>query len=158
MKLCLPLLLAALLVPPALAQGMTITRPSVPAPASQPPTASPALPADLPAGWRVLSGRVRAPAEVRLPAGSVVTVAIEDVSGQTGLSLSRVRASFPVSRLSTPYRLEFNGSRLRPGRTYAVTARITDPGGRVLYRTSVIQPLPAARSAVQDVVVEGVRD
>ncbi|WP_216324831.1 YbaY family lipoprotein [Deinococcus aestuarii] len=155
MRFHLPLLLAALLAPSALAQ-MTITRPSAPTPGVQ-PTATPAVPADLPDGWQVISGRVRAPAEVRLPAGSTVTVSLEDVSRRDGPSLFRVQASFPVSRLSTPYQLQFNPVRLRPGRTYALTARVTAPGGRLLYRTTTPQPLPTARNAVQDVVVSAVR-
>ncbi|WP_102125596.1 YbaY family lipoprotein [Deinococcus planocerae] len=155
MRFHLPLLLAALLTPSAPAQ-MTITRPPPPA-ASVQPSAAPAVPSDLPAGWRVISGRVRAPAEVRLPAGSTVTVSLEDVTRQEGASLSRVQASFPISRLSTPYQLQFNPVRLRPGRTYALTARVTAPDGRLLYRTTTPQPLPTARNAVQDVAVSAVR-
>ncbi|BDP43127.1 hypothetical protein DAETH_30960 [Deinococcus aetherius] len=155
MKLRPLFVLAALLAPGALAQ-MTITRPSAPA-SSVPSSLLPAVPADLPDGWRVISGRVRAPAEVRLPAGSTVTVSLEDVSRQDGPSLSRVQASFPVSRLSTPYQLQFNPGRLRPGRAYAVTARVTAPGGRLLYRTTTRQPLPTAQNAVQDVLVSAVR-
>lgn len=155
MKCFLPLVLAALLSPAALAQ-MTITRPSVPA-SSVPSSLLPAVPSDLPAGWRVVSGRVRAPAEVRLPAGSTVTVSLEDVTRQDGPSLFRVQASFPASRLSTPYQLQFNPVRLRPGRSYALTARVTAQDGRLLYRTTTPQPLPGPQNAVQDVAVSAVR-
>lgn len=175
MKPTLSLVLAALLAPAALAQGMTITRPSgsvvtLPAqPAGTSPATSPAaqaaafqataapVPADLPAGWRALTGRVRAPGEVRLPAGSRVTVSIEDVSRQDAPSTTLVRASFPAGRLSTPYTLQYGTGRVAARGTYIVTARVTGPDGRLLFLTTTQQPLPTLRSARMDLRVTAVR-
>jgi putative lipoprotein len=152
MKRFLPVLLAALLTSPAVAQGITITRPGA-APAT---TFAPSL-SEVPAGWRMLSGRVRAPRDVRLPAGSTVSVSIEDVTRMDVPSTTLLNISFPATRLSAPYQMQFNPVRLSPRRVYAVTARVTGPNGRLLYLTTTVQELPQARNAVMDVRVMPVR-
>ncbi|WP_034386259.1 YbaY family lipoprotein [Deinococcus sp. YIM 77859] len=148
------LLLATLLATPALAQGITITRPSTP-PATT-PTAVPAL-TDVPAGWRVVSGRIRAPQAVRLPAGSTVTVRLEDITRLNAPRTALLTISFPASRLSTPYQLQFNPVRLDSRRVYAVTARVYGPQGRLLYRSAAAQELPPGRNVVMDLRVVPVR-
>jgi len=148
-----PLLLAALLAPPALAQGIRTNRPSTP-PATS--SAAPSL-SDVPAGWRVLSGRVRAPRDVRLPAGSTVSVAIEDITRLDAPSRTVLNVSFPATRLSTPYQMQFNPVRLSPRRVYAVTARVKDADGRLIYLTTTQQELPTGRNVVMDVRVTPVR-
>lgn len=144
MKRVFPVLLAALLISPALAQGIRIVRPGTPPPATTPSTA-PDL-SDVPAGWRVVAGRVSAPSTVRLPAGSIVTVAIQDVTGgRTPSTLLEV--SFPTTKLSTPYQLQYNPVRISPRREYVVTARVNDARGRLLYRSAARQELPEGRAA-----------
>ncbi|MCP2015953.1 putative lipoprotein [Deinococcus sp. HSC-46F16] len=144
MKRTLPLLLAALLASPALAQGIRIVRPSTPPPAT---TASTPDLSDVPAGWRVVAGRVSAPSTVRLPAGSTVTVAIQDVTGGRSPS-TLLEVSFPTTKLSTPYQLQYNPVRINPRREYVVTARVNDARGRLLYRSVTRQDLPESRTAV----------
>lgn len=156
------LLLAALLAvpalaPSALAQGIRITRPAT-APAAASPASSATVDlSEVPAGWRVLSGRVRAPRDVRLPAGSTVSVAIEDVTRLDAPSRTVLNVSFPATRLSAPYQMQFNPVRLSPRRVYAVTARVKDANGRLIYRTTTRQDLPTGRNAVMDVRVTPVR-
>lgn len=151
------LLAVSALAPAALAQGIRITRPATaPAAASPAPSFSADL-SDVPAGWRVLSGRVRAPRDVRLPAGSTVSVAIEDVTRLDAPSRTVLNVSFPATRLSAPYQMQFNPVRLSPRRVYAVTARVNDARGRLLYLTTTQQELPTGRNAVMDVRVTPVR-
>lgn len=152
MKRRLSLLLAALLASSALAQGITITRPSTP-PA---PTSVPAL-SDVPAGWRVIGGRVRASQAVRLPAGSIISVRLEDVTRLNAPGSTLLEIRFPATRLSAPYQLQFNPVRLNPRRVYAVTARVYGPGGRLLYRSAAAQELPQGRNVVMDLRVVPVR-
>lgn len=150
MKRLLAVLLAALLVTPALAQ-IRITRPTTP-----PATTAPDL-SDVPAGYRVVSGRVRADGEVRLPAGSTVRVTLVDVTGSGAARKPLVDFSFPTPRLSTPYQMQFNPVRLKPGRTYAVTAQVYGPNGRLLYSSAAPQELPQGRNIVLDLRVAPTR-
>lgn len=154
MKRFLAVLLAALLAAPALAQ-IRITRPAPP-PAPAAPATAPDL-SDVPAGWRVVSGRIQAPRDVRLPAGSTVTISLEDVTLADAPSTTLLRVSFPVSRLSTPYQIQFNPVRLNPRRTYAVRTQVRGPDGRLLYTSDTRQELPGGRNAVLNLRVVPVR-
>lgn len=149
MKRLVTVLLAALLATPALAQGITITRPT-PSPASA--ATLPNL-SEVPAGWRVVSGRVRAPRDIRLPTGSTVTVSLEDVTLVNRPATILLKASFSTPRLSAPYQLQFNPVRLNPRRVYAVTANVYGPDGRLLYRSGAAQELPQGRNVVMDLRV-----
>lgn len=154
MKRFLAVLLAALLAAPALAQ-IRITRPTTP-PAPAAPATAPDL-SDVPAGYRVVSGRIRAGGEVRLPAGSTVRVSLLDVTATGAASKPLVEFSFPTPRLSTPYQMQFNPVRLKPGRVYAVTARVYGPDGRLLYRSAAPQELPQGGNTVLDLRVAPAR-
>ncbi|KEF33652.1 hypothetical protein RDMS_11270 [Deinococcus sp. RL] len=151
MKRAFSLLLATLVFSVASAQGIRIVRPGTPpsAPAAAPASTSPVPSlADVPAGWRVLGGRIYAPSAVRLPAGSIVTVTLGDTAGATLLEVS-----FPATRLSAPYQLQYNPVRLNPRREYVVTARVSDARGRLLYRSASAQALPGDRAAALDLRV-----
>ncbi|WP_019587207.1 YbaY family lipoprotein [Deinococcus apachensis] len=154
MKRLLAVLLAALLAAPAAAQ-IRITRPTTP-PATTASTTAPDL-SDVPAGYRVVSGRVRAGGEVRLPAGSTVRVSLVDVTGSGTVRKPLVDFSFSTPRLSTPYQMQFNPVRLNPGRMYAVTAQVYGPNGRLLYSSVAPQELPQGRNVVLDLRVAPVR-
>lgn len=153
MKRLSALLLTALLATPALAQ-IRITRPATP-PATTTTTA-PDL-TDVPAGYRVVSGRIRAARDVRLPAGSTVTVSLEDDSPSASRRRSLLEIGFSTPRLSAPYQMQFNPVRLNARRTYVVVARVYGPDGRLLYSGAANQSLPEGRNVVVNVLVTPVR-
>ena len=68
-----------------------------------------------------------------------------------------LNVSFPATRLSAPYQMQFNPVRLSSRRVYAVTARVKDARGRLIYLTTTQQELPAGRNTVMDVRVTPVR-
>jgi len=150
--------LAALLLSGASAQttigGMTITRP---APVSRPAAAPSSASSSIPAGWRELRGQVLTPSRTALPAGSVVTVVIEDVSLQDVASRQIVRIQFSTPRLPASYQIVYNPVRFAAGRSYAVRATVTDKNGKLLYVTDTRTELPTAARAVLDVKVIKVR-
>lgn len=166
MKRLTLLLAATLLASPALAQGIRITKPGTQTQmgtslsqgvSTTTTTTTTTTFTDVPQGWRAVAGRIRAPRDVRLPAGSKVTVTLEDVTVMDAPSKALLTVSFPASRLSTPYQLQFSPSRLSARRTYAVMARITGPDGRLLYITDRMHELPRAARAVLDLQVRAVR-
>lgn len=146
MKRLSTLLLSVLLAAPAAAQGLTITR-------STPPQLSVPVLSELPEGWRLLRGRVRAPRAVRLPEGSRVMVRLLD-QARPGSPLLEIE--FPASKLSTPYQLQYNPVRLSPSRTYVVAASVVGPDGRVLY-SGLTREVPSSRNAVMDLRVMSAR-
>ena len=150
--------LAALLLAGASAQttigGMTITRPT---PVSRPATAPASASSSIPAGWRELRGQVLTPSRTALPAGSVVTVVIEDVSLQDVASRQIVQIQFSTPRLPASYQIVYNPVRFAAGRSYAVRATVTDKSGKLLYVTDTRTELPTAARAVLDVKVIKVR-
>ncbi|MDB5044804.1 MAG: hypothetical protein JWQ08_854 [Deinococcus sp.] len=157
-RLLLPLV-AALLMAGASAQqttigGMTITRP---APATPAAPAAAASNASIPAGWRELRGRLMTPSRMALPAGSLVSVVIEDVSLQDVASRQMVRVQFAAPRLPASYQIVYNPVRFVAGRSYAVRATVTDRNGKLLYTTDTRTQLPTASRAVLDVNVIRVR-
>ncbi|WP_034353531.1 YbaY family lipoprotein [Deinococcus phoenicis] len=152
MKRLSALLLAALFAAPVSAQGITITRTTV----SSTQTTTPNM-TDVPAGWRVVSGRVQAPNNVRLPSGSTVTISLEDVTRLNGSGKTLLKVDFPATRLSTPYQFQYNPARMNPRRVYAVTVRVNGPNGRVLYSSNKAQELPRTRSAMLDLRVTPAR-
>ncbi|SMB96014.1 YbaY family lipoprotein [Deinococcus hopiensis] len=166
MKRLTLLLTVTLLATPALAQGIRITKPSSQMGSSMSSgtvttttttSATSSTMMDAPKGWRVVAGRIRAPRDVRLPAGSKVILTLEDVTVMDAPSKALLTVSFPASRLSTPYQIQFSPSRISARRTYAVMARVTDSNGRLLYITDQTHELPRAARAVLDLQVKAVR-
>lgn len=160
-RLMLPAL-AALLLAGASAQttigGMTITRPAPTArPATAPSATSSNTAASIPAGWRELRGQVLTPSRIALPAGSTVTVVIEDVSLQDVASRQLVRIQFSAPRLPASYQIVYNPVRFSASRSYAVRATVTDKNGRLLYVTDTRTELPSGSRTVLDVKVVRVR-
>ena len=154
MKRLSALLLAALLFTPASAQ-IRITRPTTP-PAGTMTTTAPDL-TDVPAGYRVISGRIRAARDVRLPAGSTVTVSLEDASPSASTRRPVLEISFSTPSLSSPYQMQFNPVRLNARRDYVVVARVYGPNGRLLYSGASNQNLPGGRNVVVNVLMTPVR-
>ncbi|ADY27062.1 hypothetical protein Deipr_1930 [Deinococcus proteolyticus MRP] len=172
-------LFAALFTGAAVAQttigNVTITRPSdvrnvAPARTPAAPVRTPAAPArtpstgaaqatamtapsDLPSGWRHLQGRVVAPSDVRLPAGSRVQVSIEELAPNLAHRSTYLKVSFPATRLSTPYSLQYSAHRLNPGSIYAVRAKVFDRQGQLLYSNKTLHRAPALRAAKMNINV-----
>ncbi|MFC4639087.1 YbaY family lipoprotein [Deinococcus hohokamensis] len=119
---------------------ITPAQPATTAPASSARGAAPT--STVPAGMRELRGRValRGGADVRLPAGSQVTVTVQEY-GRLPVN-PVVRVQFPATRLSVPYQVYFNPTRLTPGRRYAISAVVTDRAGQVLYASDPVLALP----------------
>ncbi|GAA5514246.1 hypothetical protein Dcar01_03001 [Deinococcus carri] len=152
MKRIMTLLLAALVAAPAAAQTIIITRPATPAAQTSVPSLQ-----EVPSGWRVLTGRIRAPQEVRLPAGSMVVLSVQDVTRVNGNHPTLVKVNFPATRLSAPYQVQYNPARLNPRRVYVLNVRVTGPNGNVLYTSSQQQELPRTQNAVMDLQVKPAR-
>lgn len=163
-------LFAALLSGAALAQttigNVTITRPGdvktvTPARAVPARTPAPGLaratamtaPSSLPSGWRHLQGRVVAPSDVRLPAGSKVVVSIEELAPNLAHRSTYLRVSFAATRLSTPYTMQYSAHRLNPQSIYAVRAKVYDRQGRLLYANKALHRAPALQAAKMNIAV-----
>ena len=157
MKFLTPVLAVALLCTPALAQsrigGVTLTPIPAPAPGRSLPQSERS---DVPAGWQEILGRVSAPGTVNLPAGSRVNVIVDDPT-RTGAARQVLRVTFSTPRLSTPYQIVFNPTRLVSGRTYGVRATVTDRQGRVLYASTAYARLPQGTRATLNLSVSPVR-
>lgn len=167
--------LATLLAGAALAQNssttignVTITKPGDvknvttprPTPARTPSTsgAAPlitpvAAPRDLPDGWRHLQGRITAPSNVRLPAGSKAQITIEEMN-RRGQTLSvYLKVNFGTTSLSTPYTLRYSTFRLNPQNVYVVKAKVFDRSGRTLYYSKQAYQVPTQRAASMNIPV-----
>ncbi|MDO4263015.1 MAG: YbaY family lipoprotein [Deinococcus sp.] len=128
------------------------------APARTPVTGAPkataiTAPSDLPSGWRHLQGRVVAPSDVRLPAGSRVQVSIEELAPNLAHRSTYLKVSFAATRLSTPYSLQYSAHRLNPQSIYAVRAKVFDREGRLLYANKTLHRAPNLRAAKMNIGV-----
>ncbi|WP_189642065.1 YbaY family lipoprotein [Deinococcus piscis] len=138
-----------------------VTRPApvrTPAPARTPTTSSAqatamTAPSDLPSGWRHLQGRVVAPSDMRLPAGSKVVVSIEELAPNLAHRSTYLKVSFAATKLSTPYSLQYSAHRLNPQSIYAVRAKVYDRQGRLLYANKALHRAPALRAAKMNISV-----
>ncbi|MFC4427816.1 YbaY family lipoprotein [Deinococcus navajonensis] len=149
MKVFLAAALLTTLTTGALAQtrvGNILITPAKPAATQSAPsgrtTTGGAASSAVPAGMRELRGRVtlRGGGEMRLPAGSQVTVTVQEY-GRLPVN-PVVRVQFPATRLSAPYQVYFNPTRLTSGRRYAIGAVVTDRSGQVLYASDPVLALP----------------
>ena len=153
MKWTLPLILTLTALGTANAQtkigNVTLTKPSAtaPAPARQAaPAATSAVNSttNVPAGWYEVKGRISAATPVTLPAGSTVTVIMENQTTRGQF----VRIQFKTSRLSTPYQIIFSPGRLNSSHQYAVRATVTDASGKTIYQSSAVRVPNASRSVI----------
>lgn len=150
-------LAATLLSSQAFAQGRIGDVILTPTPAPAPTRTLPqSARSDVPAGWQEVLGRVSAPGTVNLPAGSRVNVIVDDPT-RTGTARQVLRVSFSAPRLSAPYQIVFNPSRLVAGRTYGVRATVTDRQGRVLYASTAYARLPQGATSTLNLSVSPVR-
>lgn len=130
---------------------VTTAAPARPAATAQASAA--AAPSDLPSGWRSLQGRVVAPSDVRLPAGSKVVVSIEELAPNLAHRSTYLKVSFGATKLSTPYTLKYSSQRLNPSSIYAVRAKVYDANGHLLYANNKLHRAPELRSASMNIAV-----
>lgn len=106
--------------------------------------------AQVPAGFYEIRGRVSAAqGNVTLPAGSTISVSVNDLTRPAQV----VQIGFKTTRLSTPYQVFFNPSRINPAHRYAVQATVTDASGKVLYRSDASALMPQSKSSTVNVTV-----
>lgn len=111
-----------------------------------------AAPADLQQGMRRLEGRVVAGENLRLPAGSRISVEIEERNAAGERAARHLQIGFASSSLPSSYHMTYNPARFRSGGKYVVQAVVSDASGKVLYRSAGV-PLPANRAAKLDLTV-----
>lgn len=163
MKYLSPLLTALLIATLTTANAqtrignVTLSKPVAPAPVMRPATPAASQSndtmstADVPAGFIEVRGRVNAAAgTVNLPAGSTINISVNDLTRPAQV----VRIQFKTKRLSTPYQIVFNPSRLNSTHTYAVQATVTDAAGKVLYSSDASALLPKGNRAVVNITVK----
>lgn len=91
----------------------------------------------------MLHGRVFFRERMMLPPGAMVEVRLVDVSRADAPSLTIARTRFAAEgRNPLPFVISYDPARIRPGRRYAVQARITD-GRRLLFITTQHYPVLA---------------
>lgn len=134
--------------------NVTLTKPTQqPAPFHPAPAASAGnsmTTAQVPAGFYEIRGRVSAAqGTVTLPAGSNISVSVNDLTRPAQV----VQIQFKTTRLSTPYQIFFNPSRINPAHRYAVQATVTDASGKVLYRSDASALMPQSKSSTVNVTV-----
>lgn len=172
----LVLLLASL--PAAQAQtvinGVTITKPGQTRPAqAQPAPAQPAqtqpaprrvVPAfvdgDVPADWIDIRGRISAGGAGRtdLPAGSRVTVSLEDASRMDVAATTLATTTFPSASLPVSYQLVSSPRRFTSVGVYLVRVSVKDASGKIIYTSATQQRVnPAAKRILADVRVTATR-
>ena len=94
---------------------------------------------------REISGRVSAGSTVRLPAGSKVTVTVQEYNTRNMNTV--VNVTFGTTKLDTPYQVYFNPVRINEGRRYAIRATVRDASGNTLYVTDPVLEVPKAKKA-----------
>jgi len=112
--------------------------------ASTMPEGAAALPA-VPGPTVTLSGTALYRERIALPRDAVLTVRISDVSRMDVAAPVIAETQIPTEGKQVPlaFALDYNGASIDPRRRYAVSARITDGTGNVLWITDTHTPLPA---------------
>lgn len=114
-------------------------------PAGQTAPKGKSVSAAVPTGMREISGRVSAGGTVRLPAGSKVTVTVQEYNTRNMNTV--VNVTFGTTKLDTPYQVYFNPVRINEGRRYAIRATVRDASGNTLYVTDPVLEIPRAQKA-----------
>lgn len=138
--------------------SVILTKPTTPAPVSAPaPRRVPAASStgsstststsgisNVPAGWYEVRGRVGSNKPGSLPAGSTVTVLMEDATARGQF----VQIQFKTSRLSTPYQIIFSPGRLNGSHKYTIRATVADAAGKELYSSYAYAVPSSARNVI----------
>jgi len=112
--------------------------------ASTVPEGAPARPA-VSESTVTLSGTALYRERIALPRDAVLTIRISDVSRLDVAAPVIAETQIPTEGKQVPlaFSLDYNGASIDPRRRYAVSARITDGTGNVLWITDTHTPLPA---------------
>jgi len=143
--------------------GVTITKPG------QTQTAQPNAPrrivpafvdSDVPADWIDIRGRISTGGAGRtnLPAGSRVTVSLQDASRMDVAATTLVDTTFPSASLPVSYQLVSSPRRFTTTGIYLVRVSIKDASGKPIYTSTTQQRInPAAKRILADVRVTAIR-
>ncbi len=107
-------------------------------------------PAGADAASRTLSGTVAYRERIALPPDAQVKVTLADVGRADAPAIVIAQSEFPSEgrQVPIPFSLTFDPARIAPRGTYAVSARITDASGTLLWITDTRVPLPAPGETV----------
>lgn len=107
----------------------------------------PALPTDTeaPAARVTLNGTAAYRQRIALPADALLQVTISDVSRVDAAAplISEITIETAGRQVPIPFALDYDPARITPGGSYAVSARITDAAGKLLWTTDTRFALPA---------------
>lgn len=95
-------------------------------------------------GETMLNGTVTYRERIALPPDSRVIVTISDVSlmDAPSVTIAQNQINTAGRQVPIPFALSYDPARIQPGRTYAVSARIVDRRGKLLWITDTRNPLP----------------
>lgn len=102
-----------------------------------------------------LRGVVRYRERIALPPNAICEISLLDVSLADAPSVAIARTTVRGRRSPIPYRLPYDSRRIKPGRTYALQARIS-AGGRLLFVTTTRHAVFDGRRLNTDIDVERV--
>lgn len=96
------------------------------------------------AGSVTLEGTVAYRERMALPPDARISVEVRDVSRQDTASILIASTAFTADgrQVPIPFSLSYDASRIEPRNTYAVSARITDAAGGLMFITDTRVPLP----------------
>lgn len=96
------------------------------------------------AGSITLEGTVAYRERMALPANARISVEVRDVSRQDVASTLIASQEFAAAgrQVPIPFSLTYDAAKIVPRNTYAVSARITDPAGELMFITDTRVPLP----------------
>ncbi|GLS32369.1 putative lipoprotein [Mesorhizobium albiziae] len=114
-----------------------------------------AIPANLSAAERTIAGEVLYRERIALPPDAAVLVQLLDVSLADAASrILSEQTIKPAGQVPIPFKLSFDADRIKPGRTYALQARIT-VGSTIWFITDMRNTVdPGAASSPQSLLLK----
>lgn len=108
-----------------------------------------------PKGIVTLSGRATYRERIALPPDAHLSVAISDVSRMDTAATVIASTEFATEgrQVPLPFALDYDASKIDPRGRYAVSARITDGSGQLIWTTDTHTALPAPGQAAELMMV-----
>jgi len=99
----------------------------------------------------MLTGTVTYRERIALPPDSRVIVTISDVSLMDAPSVTIAQNQISTAGQQVPisFAVSYDRARIQPGRTYAVSARILDRRGQLIWITDTRNPLPPPGQSIE---------
>lgn len=99
----------------------------------------------------MLTGTVNYRERIALPSDSRVIVTISDVSLMDAPSVTIAQNQISTSGQQVPisFAVSYDRARIQPGRSYAVSARILDKRGQLVWITDTRNPLPPPGQSIE---------